>query len=704
LSQARPQRRGSSGFFRRLFRSDATWDLTALINAANSQAPLPERHLWLVRLMEWLRHAPKAGLRQADADADTRRSPLPVLRLRHLLNQCERQPALGEQLRALMRAFWKDIDAASLYADFGFGARRSLASEVHTRLRERVLPGTPDTNELAALFRLLFTPRDAAWVSAMDSDTFARACAWLGPPPGDARLAFMEAITILVSAVHGSGFSPPLRRRMDPVALQGEPFRQLTSAATALRAAVLADRHEDALQEAAYLRALLDACRRAAASVLPHLEEFGVSVNIVFELEQLQERSHRIEHLVNCLVAADPLTEAKVLLNELLRSLQDMHGLRALMAQHYSLLARQVAERGAETGEHYITTNRAEHRQMLRRAAGGGLVVAGTTFGKFALGGLALSAFWGGWWAGVLYAGSFVLIMLLHWTLATKQPAMTAPALASSLSAIQSLPAAVDALGETSTEADAQQDAPAIEAFVDRVAQLIRSQAAGVVGNLALCGPVVLAVQLLSQTVFGAPLVGEGDAQKVLEALTLKGPCALYAAFTGVLLFISSLIAGWAENWFVFHRLDSAIAWNPRIVARLGAVRAQRWSRWWRANVSGLAANVSLGLMLGLVPALAAFVGLPLDVRHVTLSTGQLAAAMGAVGAPLLLQAEFWWCVAGIAVIGALNLGVSFGLAFAVALRSRGLRVNQRARIARSLRQRVLKAPLSFLWPPKDRG
>ena len=29
-----------------------------------------------------------------------------------------------------MRAFWRDIDAASLYADFGFGSRVSLASEI----------------------------------------------------------------------------------------------------------------------------------------------------------------------------------------------------------------------------------------------------------------------------------------------------------------------------------------------------------------------------------------------------------------------------------------------------------------------------------------------------------------------------------------------------------------------------------------------
>src|SRR5512145_3123098 len=118
-----------------------------------------------------------------------------------------------------------------------------------------------------------------------------------------------------------------------------------------------------------------------------------------------------------------------------------------------------------------------------------------------------------------------------------------------------------------------------------------------------------------------------------MHSLTLLGPTALFAAFTGVLLFASSLVAGWAENWFVFHRLDSAIAWNPRIVATLGAARAQRWGRWWRANVSGLAANISLGMMLGLVPALLAFVAVPLDVRHVTLASGQLGAAVGALGA-----------------------------------------------------------------------
>ena len=49
---------------------------------------------------------------------------------------------------------------------------------------------------------------------------------------------------------------------------------------------------------------------------------------------------------------------------------------------------------------------------MLRRAAGGGAVLAGTTLLKFAVLALGLTAFWAGFWAGVNYAVSFVLIQL----------------------------------------------------------------------------------------------------------------------------------------------------------------------------------------------------------------------------------------------------------------------------------------------------
>jgi site-specific recombinase len=655
------------------------WDLTALVNAADPQARQAERHLWLVRLLEWLRHAPTHGILRGP---DEQRTPLPVLRLKHLLRQMDQHPDLSVRVRGLVQAFWRDIDATSLFADFGFGARLSFGSELLARLQSRLLPATPDTRELAQLFNLLFEPEDVAWLDALDATTGQQAARLFGPDAAGARAALLNAVQILSSHVQSAAHSPALRQRMDGALLTDEPFRQLGPAVAALHAAVLAQREEETLQQAGYLRALLVQCTRAAESVMPHLETQGVSVNIVFELDQLQGRCRRIEELLNAVIAPDGMAEGRRLLKDLVGALRGQRSVRALFARHYSLLARQVAERNAETGEHYITRDRDEYRDMLRRAAGGGAVIAGTTFAKFAIAALGMTAFWGGFWAGVNYALSFVIVMLLHWTVATKQPAMTAPALAASMPA-----------GQSSSEED-------LERVVDRVAQLIRSQVAGIAGNLALCGPLVLAVQLLSVAWTGGPLVGVKDAAYTLHSLTLLGPTALFAAFTGVLLFASSLVAGWAENWFVYHRLDSAIAWNPRIVALLGAARARRWADWWRTNVSGVAANVSLGMMLGLVPAVATFMGLPLEVRHVTLATGQLAAALGALGSGLLQQPAFWWCVAGIAATGLLNLTVSFYLAFKVALRSRGVRVRDRQRIRAALWRRLRTRPMSFLRPP----
>ncbi|MEP7057978.1 MAG: recombinase, partial [Caldimonas sp.] len=235
---------------------------------------------------------------------------------------------------------------------------------------------------------------------------------------------------------------------------------------------------------------------------------------------------------------------------------------------------------------------------------------------------------------------------------------------------------------------------------VDEVAHLIRSQAAGIFGNVAAVIPVVLAIQWLWRLAFGAPMLNTEAAEHVFDSVTLLGPTALFAAFTGVLLFASSLIAGWVENWFVLHRLDSAIAWNPRIIERLGQARAQRWAAYWRSHISAFASNISLGMMLGLVPPIAAFVGLPLDVRHITLSSGQFAAALGSQGFALLQTGTFWWCLAGLAAIGTLNVAVSFFLAFRVALRSRGIRLADRSRIHRAIRTRLWTKPLSFVLPP----
>ena len=86
-----------------------TWDLTALLNAADPRAALAERNLWLVRLLEWLRQAPRE-----EASAGT---PLPIVRLKHLLNVLERHPDHAWAFAGVIGSVWNDVDAVALFAD-----------------------------------------------------------------------------------------------------------------------------------------------------------------------------------------------------------------------------------------------------------------------------------------------------------------------------------------------------------------------------------------------------------------------------------------------------------------------------------------------------------------------------------------------------------------------------------------------------------
>ena len=664
-----------------------SWDLTALLNAADPDSTLPERNLWLVRLLEWLRHA-APGDAQDEGNPAPSGTPLPLRRLKHLLNVLERHPDHAQRFAGVIAGVWTELDAVSLFADVGFAPRTALWGEFLSRLRRRVLPASADTRQLSELFELLFPDAaDEAWLAAMDDELVRRLGLLFAAAPVERwRREIVDGITVLVSQVRAAGFAPAMRLRMDAALQQQRPFQSLVSAWEGVER-VLRDPGNPrrpltpALQ---YLRGLLDRCRSAARSVPGHLEAHGVSVDLIFAVEQMLARIDRIEALLACLLSPDPGPELRRLTLTLVREVHERRSIRTLFAEHYSLLARKLTERSAETGEHYITRTPAEYRDMLRRAAGGGSVIAGTTLGKFALAALGLTAFWGGFWAGMLYALSFVLVHLLHWTVATKQPAMTAPALATRLRDI--------------TRSVTRDDG--LDGFVDEVAHLFRSQVAGIVGNVAAVVPLVLLAQGLGHWLWGSTPISAAQAHYVLHSLDLLGPTLLFAAFTGVLLFVSSLIAGWVENWFVFQRLDSAIAWNPRIVAVLGQARAQRWAAWWRANISGLTANFSLGLLLGLVPAVLAFFGLGIEVRHVTLSAGQLTAAAGALGPALLASGDFWRCVVAILGVGMLNVGVSFYCAFRVALRAQGVRVSDRRRVRNAVLARLRQSPRSFFLPP----
>jgi len=656
-------------------------DLPALLDSLDPQAGLVDRHLWLIALVDWLRGVEGSV-------------PATLARLDLLLDALQARPATRDRLQAWWRQLLEALDGTSLLADFGFSSRSAFTSELAQRLRHKLMPSTPETSDASTLFMLVLSqPFDAQWLAALGEVTLTRLSALLQAPAPRSKPAepatltqwqnlLLEAITFCTSQVRAAGFTPELRQRMSAPARQAQAFHSLARDFEAVRDSFLASPGTETADRRAALRRFqerLDACRHAAASVYTHLDEHGISVNLVFQLRQLRERVLRIRALLNCLMAAESGPSTARLLAHLVAVGQERRSLRALLDANTSMLAAKVAERSSETGEHYITRTMAEYRDMLRKAAGGGALTAVTTWLKFSVMALGMSAFWGGFWAGAVYALSFVIIQLLHFTLATKQPAMTAPAMAAKLKDLS--------------------DPNALAVFADEVTHLVRSQVAAVLGNVLLVFPVVLLLSLALQVTFGQPMISADEADYVFQSLTLLGPSALFAAFTGVLLFASSIIAGWVENWFVLNRLDSALRFNPRITRRLGSARADSWATFARANVSGFAANISLGFMLGLVPAITGFVGVGLEVRHVTLSAGQLGAACAAIGWDVLRWPAMWWGLAAIPVIGAANLGVSFYLAFRVALRAHNVTGVARHQVSAAIGQRWRQAPLSFLWP-----
>jgi len=663
-------------------------DLQSLLDTLDAQAPLADRHLWLIGLFEWIRG--KSSNPQAA-----------VSRVQLLLDALAAQPDARLRLAAWWHALVQTVDVTPLLADFGFALRTAFFSEFGDRMRRKLLPASPETQDAAELFPLALPHAfDAQWIAALDERQLARIADLLAPPdfvlpegidPGTVitpwQHTLLDAITYCAGQVVATGFSPELRLRMADAAREARPFQGVMMDVEWVRAEVLRrPRDPQALADAVQqLRERLDACRQAANSIYAHLEENGISVGLVFRLRQLRERLLRIRELLDCVLSASPPHAAARLLARLVLVGQERRSVRALIAANSSLLAAKVAERSAETGEHYITRDADSYRRMLRQAAGGGVLTAGTVLGKFGLGLLGLSAFWGGVWSSLLYAGSFVLIQLLHCTLATKQPAMTAPAMAARLKQIE--------------------NQAGVERFVDEVTHLVRSQVAAVLGNVLTVFPVMLVLAWSIQAVSGAPLVRAGEAAHTLQSLTILGPTALFAAFTGVLLFAASIVAGWAENWFVLHHLESAMRFNPGIIRVLGPVRAARWAHFMRDNISGFASNISLGVMLGMLPALLAFVGIGLEARHVTLSTGQIAGAAVTYGLNVVHMPAFWLCIAAIPVIGALNLTVSFALAFQLALRAQNVGSPARARIRGAIWRRLLRRPLSFFLPaPGSRG
>ncbi|MCW3090698.1 MAG: site-specific recombinase Gcr [Ferruginibacter sp.] len=361
------------------------------------------------------------------------------------------------------------------------------------------------------------------------------------------------------------------------------------------------------------------------------------------------------------------------------------NSIKELMSENTSYLAYQIAEHGGRTGEKFITTTRREFWKMFQSAMGGGIIISFIGIIKNLLGKMSLAPFWQGFLYSTNYSLGFILIQDTGSTLATKQPAYTANNVVSSFD--------VQKVGE----------APDLRNLAITVAKVSRTQLASFTGNLLIVFPLTYLLALLFFKSTGTMIASGEGAQKLLtDQHPFHSLALLYACFTGFFLFLSGLIAGYVENYVVYGKIPDRLRNLSSFKNNFSEKRRYKIIHYLENNLGSLIGNISLGFFLGMTGFLGKTFGLPIDIRHITISAAN--SAIGFFGLNHQVSAtEIWVTVAGVMGIGFLNFTVSFGLAFIVAVKSRGIHLRDYPEFAGILWRYIKRYPRDFVKAPSNR-
>ncbi len=644
-------------------------DEKALFPAENVPARLlaldPSRPVeWVEVVARWLHEASATPLPGAE---ESRRTA----RLRALLSRLEGD-ASASGLRDAAGALLSLPSAVRLVAETGLPDYPSLAKEALHRMADRFLPAPHDPGDLYAIVAANQPgEEDATWVEGLPDDLCTGLASLLGPGTETFRVAALLTAQRAAAVGLARDFLG-----LEPDGREGDsPFLSLSH-----RTQELSLDRSDPAREAAFFDCV-SRCRGRLAKALSRLEERGANSDLIFRLDLLEALLDRLVVLVRLAAPGAGHADGRAFAAELFRGALRQKSLSGIFRSSMQRLARKVVEHTGETGEHYVSRSRGEYREAFVAASGGGALTALTAAFKFGLHALPFAPFFEGIAYSLNYAVSFVALQLTGLTLASKQPAMTASALAASL-----------------------EEARDTGRVVAMTAAIVRTQTIVTVGNLFLALPAGLLLDGLWYLVFGAPMLSPETAAHSVESFhPFRTWTLLYAALTGVLLWIGSLVAGLVANWSAFRRVPDGIRTSPALRRLLGPRRAGAVGRFAEHDLGGLAGNVALGFLLGFTPAFLGFFGVGFEVRHVTLSAASVGISVGReVATGTFVWGPFLWAVAGILLIGVFNILVSFGLALATAARARGLDPAMRGRVGEALWKAFKDDPKVFLLPPRD--
>jgi site-specific recombinase len=606
--------------------------LDELCEFAPTNGEQEELVFWFTQLIEWVR--PKRGQR---ADA----------RLRFLRTQLETHPEWKEKVTGAIGKLVTSSDIEQLLAYGGIPLHFHFGGAVKEWLVGRVLPSACRTTDASQILRVAFEERDVEWLASYELVPLLRSL--VDPSLVDAlEHGLREALVSLAHQVIAQAQAPSIRTL---ATAERSPFRGLYEAVLSLNA----DPTGKSMFEG--LRGRIKQCLLLVRSHRSELAARGADLNTTFQLGRMRQQLERLSLLAN--LRHDPA--AAILrdgVTELVGSVTRSADGNRLVTRSADLVVQNLVDAAATVGRKYLGDEQSSWRAAFLAGAGGGVLMAIATIVKFLLSGLHLPPLYEGLAFSLNYASAFCAAYLLHFTIATKLPSHTAAALARS---VQSSGSHRERLGE----------------FVTVWRTMLRLQLAGLLGNIVVVAPLVFGLDVVAHRLLGHHIITMDKAEHVIAAHSLLGPSVLFAALTGLFLWLSSLLGAAGDNWTRVTHLADRLATNVHVMKRLSAGQARTYADAVVQRAGGLLGNLSLGFMLGGIPAAFAIASLPIEIRHVTVSTGSLALALAAGAGTHVSPAALALAIGGVVVIAIVNVCVSFVLALWLALRAtRGMRTS----------------------------
>lgn len=615
-----------------------------------------------------------------------------TLNITPLLTYLEENPLWLQTISKWIQNALARKSALKLYTDSGLLSDSVFYPELKRRFNHFILPEVIDKQELRANLNLIFSDRqDYEWLEKIPSRQYAQLLSLLGLVAiQDLQIThakvqeIIESILIISQRLAAIGIDPELVLLSKEKKLSSSPFIRQNSIVKSLVSSAEASFPVSPQIE---LLSEFDTCLEECNTFVERIKILktirGTSFRSTLTLLRIQQHVNRLQILIALLLQRPALrfNYEVYLFTELVKAENQKNSFRQYIADTAKLMSQQIIRHISKAGEQLIANTGREFFIMLLSAIGGGLVITFFCIFKLLLSEHHFAPVLTAFVYGLNYAVAFIVVQILGFSIATKQPAMTATVLAQSMAAYQN-------------------EGSSIQHLVEMIVRITRSQFISFVGNLAVVLPLPFLLAWLYQYASGMPFVAPAQATKMLLAIhPLHSLSLWFAAIAGVCLFISGIINGYYDNINVYSQIHLRIARHRILKFFFTAKRRRKIGHYLSINLGKIAGNLSLGFLLGSMATIGFLLGLPLDIRHITFSAGNFSLALASLGISHVPLQFLLTCLLGVFLIGFINFLVSFGFTVLVVLRSGGIRFRSGFVLIKLLLLRFIKSPLDFFFP-----